>query len=200
MLEQFGIESALFIELSKQSFPIVLMLFAVVWGINLLDWSTGSKLHRLGLIPRTPLGLIGILFAPIMHSGFTHLFFNSFPFIALATFIMNRSIIEFIWATIFITFISGFCIWLFGRRGNHIGASGLIAGYFSYVLMLAYERPTFTTLLCAVLALYYFTGILLSFIPSEESTSWEGHLFGLLSGIVTLWIIYYNPFFQLRLL
>lgn len=195
MIQQIGNEAEQFIELSKQSFPLVLLIVGIVWVINIINWVSGKWLYILGLFPRKWYGLPGIIFSPLLHGGFTHLFFNSFPFIALSTFILNRGMGEFLWATGLITFLSGLGVWLFARPGNHVGASSLIAGYFTYVLILAYEQPSFISIFCAGIAIYYFSGILLSFIPSEESTSWEGHLAGLLSGGITVWLIHFNPFF-----
>lgn len=198
MLQQIGQEAQMFIEQSAQSLPIVLAIIGITWVMNILNWTILRKtLFIFGLFPRKIWGLIGIVTSPFLHGGFTHLFFNSFPFLALAIFIMNRSPIEFLYASVLITLLAGGLVWCFGRNGNHIGASGVIAGYFCYVLVLAYEEPSFTTLFCAGIALYYFSGILLSFIPSEESTSWEGHLFGLLAGLASVWIIHYNPYIVL---
>ena len=85
--------------------------------------------------------------------------------------------------------VQGLLVWLFGRRGNHIGASGVISGYFAFVLAQAIDRPSVTTLFVGGIALYYFGGILLSLFPSEERVSWEGHLFGFLAGVLAVFIL-----------
>lgn len=184
MLTELGNELQDFIESSKQFMPIMLKWMAVLWAFNFLNWQTGSKLNAFGIRPRRAIGLIGIVLAPILHGNFNHLFFNSLPLFFLGIFIMSLNLQLFYIATVIITFFSGLGVWLVGRRGIHIGASALISGYFGYVLANAYQKPTFTALFCAAIAFYYFGSILLSLFPTEEGTSWEGHLCGFLSGIL----------------
>ncbi|MBN9286787.1 MAG: hypothetical protein BGO43_02590 [Gammaproteobacteria bacterium 39-13] len=188
MLSELSNEISDFIETSKHYLPTMLIVLGCLWVFNIVNWQTGSKLNRLGIRPRRAGGLIGILFAPILHSNFNHLLFNSVPLLCLGLFVMSLGIANFFWATVIIMVLSGFSVWLIGRRGNHIGASALIAGYFGYVVASAYERPTFTTFFCAAVALYYFGGILFSLFPTEKTTSWEGHLTGFVAGLIAMYI------------
>lgn len=188
MLAELSNEITDFIEVSKQYFPTMLMLLGGLWIFNFINWQTGSKLNRFGIYPRHAVGLIGIPFAPLLHGNFTHLLFNSVPLFFLGLFVMSLSLETFYYATAIIIILSGFSVWCIGRRGIHIGASGLIAGYFGFVLAIAYQKPTFTTLFCAAVAFYYFGGILLSLFPTDQKTSWEGHLTGFLSGVAAMLI------------
>src|SRR5262249_15634708 len=133
-------------------------------------------------------GLVGIPLAPILHSNFNHLLFNTVPLFFLGLFVMSLDLTTFYVATVIITLLAGIGVWLVGRRGIHLGASALIAGYFGFILASAYQRPTFTTFFCAAVAFYYFGGILLSLFPSEESTSWEGHLCGFIAGLIAMYL------------
>lgn len=160
---------------------------AALWIFSIVNWMTGSKLNVLGIYPRHFIGLLGIFFAPFLHKNLNHLLFNSVPLFFLALFIISMGLPLFYWATVVICLCSGFFVWLFGRKGIHIGASALIAGYFGCVLGFAYLEPTFTTFFCAAVALYYFGGILFSLFPSDALTSWEGHLSGFLSGLVAMY-------------
>lgn len=189
-----------FIQTSRVLMPTMLEWLAILWGINLINWiALGGRLNALGVRPRRARGLIGILFSPILHADFTHLLFNSLPLFFLALFIMTMGAQQFYIATVIIALLSGIGVWLCGRRGNHIGASGVIAGYFGYILANAYQRPTFTALFAAAVALYYFGGILLSLFPGRPEMSWEGHLAGFLSGIVAMLLIQYGPYLWLTL-
>ena len=91
-------------------------------------------------------------------------------------------------------------MWALGRRGLHIGASSLISGYFGYILITAYTKPGIITIIPAALAVYYFGGILAGLIPSEKHVSFEGHIFGFLSGIFCAFIpnelLYLMSFFH----
>jgi len=191
MLNELSFEIHAFVETTKQNMPIMLILMGLLWVLNILNWLTGSHLNKLGILPRHPIGLIGIPIAPLLHSDFNHLFFNSIPLFALGLFVMADGLLVFIYATILITLLGGFSIWLIGRYGIDIGASAVIAGYFGFVLAKAYERPSITSLFLGSIALYYFGSILFSIIPTSERVSWEGHLLGLLSGVLTM-IIFKN--------
>jgi membrane associated rhomboid family serine protease len=188
MLEQLSDEVSTFIEQSKHYLPYILIFIGGLWIFNIINWLTGSHLNKLGILPRKPRGLVGIIFAPFLHGNFAHLLFNTVPLLCLGLFVMTLGLNSFIWATIIICVLSGFTVWLIGRYGRHIGASALIAGYFGFVIASAYEQPTFTTFFCAGVAFYYFGGILLSLFPTDQKTSWEGHLTGFLAGLVAMFI------------
>lgn len=174
--------------LVKSNMLRALELIGVLWIIWLIDKLVGYRLNYLGIYPRHIIGMPGILLHPLLHGSFNHLFFNSIPLFVLLTFILIGGVSKAICITVAITVISGTLIWLFGRRGLHIGASGLIMGYWGYLLIGAYEHPSILTFVLAVVCVYYFGSLLLSIFPNEERTSWEGHLFGLIAGIATTYL------------
>ncbi|HRE31195.1 MAG TPA: rhomboid family intramembrane serine protease, partial [Candidatus Berkiella sp.] len=171
--------------------PMLLMM-AGLWLFNYINWKTGAKLNKWGIRPRRAKGLIGIPMAPFLHGNFNHLLFNSMPLFVLGLFLLSENPQIFFIATIVITLLAGLGVWLVGRRGIHIGASALIAGYFGFIVVSAYQRPTFTTFFCAGIAMYYFGGILFSLFPTEESVSWEGHLCGFVSGLIAMYLCTYH--------
>lgn len=189
MLDNISNELTLFIESSRGVMPLLLKIIGGLWAFNLLNWATGSKLSVLGIVPRKIYGLPGLIFSPLLHADFTHLLFNTLPFFALSLFILSVGVTQYIEVTVIIWIVQGILVWLMGRHGNHIGASGVIAGYFAFVLAQAVERPSVTTLFVGGIALYYFGGILLSLFPTEERVSWEGHLFGFLVGILAVFLL-----------
>ncbi len=191
MLTELSTQISDFIDTSRLYLPLLLMWLAALWVFNIINWFTGSKLNQFGIRPRRPIGLIGIFFAPFLHGNFNHLLFNTVPLFCLGLFVMSLSVQYFYWSTIIICLVSGFTVWVIGRRGSHIGASALIAGYFGFVVASAYLQPTFTTFFVAAVALYYFGGILFSLLPTDEETSWEGHLSGFLAGILAMLVCKY---------
>ena len=188
MLQDIGYQLDEFMQVSKYYLPTMLWIIAGLWVFSAINFKLGKPFNILGIVPRKPRGLFGIVFAPILHSNYNHLFFNTIPLFFLGLFALSMNEVRFYWATGLITVIAGTLVWLFGRRGNHVGASGLIAGYFGYLLSAAVQQPTITALFCGGIALYYFGGIITSLFPSEEKTSWEGHLFGFLAGVATIFI------------
>ncbi len=193
MLEQLGFELEQFMETSKTHLPTMLKIVAALWVFSAINFKLGKPFNVLGIKPRKLNGLLGIIFAPILHADYNHLFFNTIPLFFLGIFTMSLGEVKFYMATLIITILAGLGVWLFGRRGNHVGASALIAGYFGYVMGEAYNQPTFTAIFCGAIALYYFGGIITSLVPTSARVSWEGHLMGFLAGIAAIFIIPYIP-------
>ena len=189
MLEDLAYELDVFIEGSKLHFEAWLIAFAALWGTNIINWLLGSKLNILGIYPRHPLGVLGIIFSPILHQNFTHLFFNTIPLFMLGLAILARGAPIFCQVTFFVVIFGGLAVWLFARRAIHIGASGVVSGYFGYILATAFFEPSFTALILAIAMLYYFGSIFLGIFPQEAKVSWESHFFGFLSGIGAAYVL-----------
>jgi len=161
----------------------------IIWGIYFINQALGQRLLFLGIIPRKSYGLFGILLAPFLHANFNHLFFNTIPLLLLSAFILVNGLHYFLMATLLITMISGVLIWLFAKPGLHVGASGVVTGYWGLLVADIYQNGSATAILLGVVSLYYFAGIFLGIFPSKRGVSWEGHLFGLLAGIATAFIL-----------
>ena len=198
----FDLVNQIQIFIQKSEFYILpwCKVLGVIWLINIVNWLIGSRLNILGIYPRKSFGLIGIPFSPFLHQNFNHLFFNTIPLFILGLAIMSRNgAISFCIITAVIALIGGLGVWLFARKGIHIGASGVISGYFAYILMIAYTEPSITTIILAVLAIYYFGGILIGLFPQEKKTSWESHLFGFIGGIACAYLPAIMAFLHIKL-
>lgn len=174
---------------TKENFPFLCLLFLILWGTYFLNRLLGGALFYLGLVPRRWYGIQGILFSPFLHGNFNHLFFNTIPLLILSNFILMTGLDYFLIVSVLIILLSGILIWLFGRRGLHIGASSVITGYWSFLIMNMFYQPSLMTWILGGLSVYYFAGIFLGIFPSEEDVAWEGHLFGLLAGICTSYLL-----------
>lgn len=178
---------------AKSELPFMGYILLVMWTVNIFNWVLGSPLNILGIYPRSLFGLIGIIFSPLLHGNFNHLFFNSIPFFVLGMFILMLGQNVFIGVTVLIAVLQGFLVWMFGRKYLHIGASGVISGYFGFVLCLAYFNPNLISIILAVVTLYYFGSIIFGVIPTSELISWESHLAGLIAGIVLAYALWSYP-------
>ncbi|PJE16176.1 MULTISPECIES: rhomboid family intramembrane serine protease [Legionella] len=167
------------------------IIVLIPWCVYILNLLLGKRLFYLGIIPRHILGLPGIIFAPLLHANFNHLFFNSIPLVVLSNFILVHGLSYFIWVTVMITILSGTLIWLLAKPGIHIGASALITGYWALLVSDILQQRTLTAIILGIISLYYFAGIFLGIFPSKKGVSWEGHLFGLLAGFATSYLIVY---------
>ncbi len=172
-----------------QNLFFVFLLTACLWGIHLINWLLGYRLAILGIFPRKWFSLLGIFFYPFIHADFNHLFFNSIPLFILASFVLLYGFPTFYSVSAIIIVLSGLGIWLCGRRGIHIGASGLIMGYWSFLLTGAYyQHNTVASLAPAVICIYYFGGFVFQLFPTAVKTSFEAHIFGFLAGIAAFYI------------
>lgn len=193
-LEQLSQTFQTIIDATYAHWSILASLIGILFIAYFFILLSGHKLLILGIYPRNPFGLIGILFAPFLHANFNHLFFNSIPLIVLANFILISGVSLFINITIYITLFSGGLIWLFGRPALHIGASSLITGYWAFLVMNIYQQGTVMAIFLGLISLYYFFGIFLGIFPQRKGISWEGHLFGLIAGIM---VAYFLPLLPL---
>src|SRR5687768_17501040 len=67
-----------------------------MWVFFIVSWLTGGLVLALGVIPRTTIGLRGILFAPVLHGSLAHILANSIPFAILGWMVMLRDARHFV--------------------------------------------------------------------------------------------------------
>jgi membrane associated rhomboid family serine protease len=174
-------------------------ILVATWGLNALNWSIlGRAMHWLGIRPRTLIGLLGILFSPLLHGDIPHLFYNSLSFLVLGWLLLLRGETAFWIVSIITMLVSGWGVWLFGRGQAyrlgpeqihsveivHLGASGIIFGYLGFLLFSGlFEHNPLSLLLSLTVGLFYWH-LLPGIFPKAISVSWEAHLFGFLGGIL----------------
>src|SRR5258706_10905891 len=114
---------------------ISLGFVALIWIIQLLNSGLALGLERFGIRPRQLTGLPGILFAPLLHGGFSHIIANSLPLLVLGTGMLHLYPNSAVRVLPAIYLGPGTAVWLFGRGPVHVGASGLVYGLFSYIFV-----------------------------------------------------------------
>ena len=77
------------------------------WLLEGIDWVLGGALDYFGVIPRTAVGLRGILFGPFLHGNFAHLAANTVPFLILGWLVLLSGVQVFWWVTGITAVISG---------------------------------------------------------------------------------------------
>jgi membrane associated rhomboid family serine protease len=168
----------------KSQITILLTLVGIMWGAEILDtYVFRQGLDLLGILPREAIGLRGIVFAPFLHANFPHLIANTVPFIVLGWLIMAQSVSDFAIVSVICALVGGLGTWLFGNRGLHIGASGVIFGYLGFLLTRFYFDRTLMSGLVALFVGVTYGSVVWGIFPSLPGISWEGHLFGFLGGI-----------------
>lgn len=156
-------------------------LITAIEGVNTL---VNHQLSYFGIYPRTIEGLIGILTCPFLHSNSTHLVSNVLPLGVFMVFVMQHGIARFWYATAIIMGVGGGLVWLLGREAIHIGASGLIFGYFSFLVIAGIRSRDLKLIAIAIAVGFGYGGILLQLNPTQVTVSWEAHLFGLIAGVL----------------
>ncbi len=168
----------------------VCVLVAVMWVAEIVDTGLGGDLDRHGIVPRQVDGLDGILWAPFLHGGFGHLIANSLPFLVLGGAIALGSLQRFAYVTVVTMAVCGLGTWLTGPGHSvHIGASGLVFGYLTYLLSRGLFARHLGYLLGGVLVFFVYGGALWGLLPSP-GVSWQGHFFGALGGILAAWLLH----------
>lgn len=167
----------------------LVIIAAVVWAIELIDlFLLGSRLDVLGIHPRTWFGLIGIPLMPFLHGGIAHVLSNTLPFLVLGWIMIQAEKKRFLGVSLAIILLGGIGTWLIGGIGSdrpeiHVGASGLIYGYFGYVMVRAFLEKRLIWIITGLLVGFFFGGMIFGVIPlQQDGVSWEGHLCGLLAG------------------
>ena len=166
----------------------IIIFIGLIWLVEIINLISGHSLNRLGLLPRSLSGIIGIFFAPFLHNGISHVSLNTIPFITLGGLVILVSKQLFIETTIFIIVISGAATWVFGRGARHVGASSLIFGYFGFLVANGWNDREFKSIAIAAVAVMFYGGILWFVRPTRKAVSWEGHLFGLAAGICKVFV------------
>lgn len=173
----------------RRAFVWGLSLAAILWVIKGIELASGLDLAPYGIFPRTPGGLLGILWAPLIHASVAHLFANTAPLVVLLTALLYgypRSAVVVIPA---VYLGGGLLVWLFARPAYHIGASGLTFGLMSFVFTLGLLRRDRRAIGLSLLVFFLYGGMITGLVPMDPRISFESHLFGALTGIVLAFVL-----------
>ena len=167
----------------QRQVKIVLSIAGLILAVEILNIISGRYLSQFGLIPRDVSTWYGIFFAPFLHGSVWHFFSNIVPFAVFSFLLLQHGAKRFALVTAFCIVVSGLLVWLMGRTAIHIGASGLIYGYFGYLLLAGILSKEIKLLFISLLVGFVYGGLIWGILPSAPYISWEGHLFGFISGL-----------------
>lgn len=179
---------------ARNGLATVVVFAGVLWAVQLVNLLTGFQLIRLlGIEPRELDGLDGVIFAPLLHADFGHLFSNTLPLVVLGFLAFLDGLKRFAIAVGSSWLASGLGVWLFGG-GVTIGASGLVFGLFAYLLVRGFYNRDWKQILLAVLLFLVYGSLLWGLLPQFGSNvSWQAHLFGALGGVLAALILKRRP-------
>ena len=174
--------------------PVVLL--AVMWVIRLADAILPGPWNRLfGVQSWHFWGLDGLILAPLLHANFWHLLSNTIPFLVLGLLIAFDGKARFWSVTGIVAVISGAGAWLINSPGTvTVGASGLVFGYFGYLLARAFVAPSLGhrvlyAVIGIVVGVTYGAGMIAGILFAHYGVSWQAHLFGAIGGVVAAYAL-----------
>ncbi|TQV77207.1 rhomboid family intramembrane serine protease [Aliikangiella marina] len=154
----------------------------LLWVIKSAEVLFGLELSSLAVHPQDFNGLVGIIFAPMLHADWEHLIANSLPLLLLGALMVYGYPVS-KWKTLLIIWVvSGLGVWLFGRPNYHLGASGIVSGLFYFIFLASIIRRDRVSIAIMFIAVFMYGGLLLGILPWDPKISFESHFFGAVGG------------------
>jgi membrane associated rhomboid family serine protease len=170
------------------AFVVIGLTTLGMWVLEVADYMMNGALDRFGIQPHDVYDLPDIFTAPFMHAEFGHLIGNTVPFVILGFLAAVRGIAKFLVASLMVIVVGGLGVW-FTSSANTLGSSILIFGFFGYLLGRGlFERHLLDIAIAVGVVLLYGT-MIVGVLPSDPGISWQGHLFGMIGGVLASWVL-----------
>jgi len=169
-------------------FPVLFLM--IIWIVKISEILLDANFAYLGIFPLKAKGLIGILTAPLVHSDIEHLIANSIPILILGSglfYFYNKIAYK----VFFLSYgIANIWIWFGARQAYHIGASGLVYSFASFLFVSGVIRKNMKLMAISLLVVFLYGSMIWGVLPLQAHISWESHLMGAIAGMVLA--IYYR--------
>ena len=152
--------------------------------VELGEFVFDVNLGQFGVYPRKLSGLLGVFTYPFIHSDWKHLTNNSSALLVLGTMLyyFYRPVAS--KTLLWVYLMSGVWLWIGGRPNFHIGASGVVYALFGFLFVSGLLRKHLKLMALSMLVVFLYGSLVWGIFPVDHQISYEGHLFGLLAGIV----------------
>ena len=183
------------IDEARKAFFLMVGFIGLIWALQIVNVADGYRLDQdYGILPRSITHLPDIFTAPFLHFSWDHIEGNSGPLFIFGLLAAYRGVVKFLGVTLVVAITSGMAVWLFQSSDElTVGASGVIFGYFGYVLARGLiDRSTFDSLVAVVMGLSYYYLLTIAIPGAPGGVSWIGHLGGLIGGLACAWIFRTN--------
>lgn len=176
---------------ARKAFFLMVGFVGLIWLLQLVNVADNYRLDAdYGIIPRSLSRLPEIFAAPFLHFGWDHIESNSGPLFIFGLLAAYRGVVKFLGVTLVVAITSGMAVWFFQSGAEiTVGASGLIFGYFGYVLSRGvFDRSLVDSLVAVVMGLSYYYLLTIAVPGAPNNVSWIAHLGGLIGGLACGWI------------
>jgi membrane associated rhomboid family serine protease len=161
-----------------------------MWVVEVINTLDSNQLDSDGIYGRSLSHLWGILTAPFIHASFAHLIGNTIPFLFMGLIIALRGAVRLAVVTAIVIVVGGFGTWLVAPSNiPTIGASGVVFGYAAYLLARGFFDRSAREILIGLIVGVIWGGALVASLVPHNGISWQGHLFGLLGGVVAALVL-----------
>ena len=163
---------------------ISLSFIILLWLVKLFEEYTSIDLAVYGVYPNEVYGLKGIIFSPLIHGDFSHLFSNSITLFVLMLFLFYAYTNSSFKVFLISYFATNTLVWFFGRPSYHIGASGLVYGILAFLFFVGLFRRDPKSIGLSLLVTFLYGGLVWGIFPSDPKISFESHFAGAIIGII----------------
>ncbi len=169
---------------------IILAIVIVMYLLRMVDglFMKNRMSEGVTIRPRSREHILGIVFAHWFHVHRKHLFGNTLPFLIMGSMIAITNIGAYWVVTGLISLFAGIGTWLFGAKGNHEGASGLISGYFGFIILNGFRTNEFGPILGALAISAVNFALFRTAFGYYEGLSRAFYFFGLIGGLLAVFI------------
>lgn len=185
LIFRFILKTAQHPEFTTGTIAYPLLFVLAIWLVFWFEMSFGYHFNYLGVRPWSLVGLRGIIFSPFIHGDFAHLASNSVPLLVLsmALFYFYRKIS---WKILgFGLLVTGILTWFIGDPGStHIGASGVIYALASFLFFKGIWSKNYRLTALSFIVVFLYGSFVWGLLPMDNGISWEGHLSGMITGII----------------
>jgi membrane associated rhomboid family serine protease len=175
-----------------QHWKAIVGVSAAMIAVHVVNFFTGGALSNYGIEPREIGGAYTIASAPFIHADVAHLGSNLAAFVVLGSLVLLQGLRYFVKASAVIILLGGALVWLLGRPGDHIGASGWIFGLWSLVIALAWFDRSPRNIAIALAVVFFYGGMVFGVLPTQ-GVSFESHLFGAIAGVFAAFTLSKKP-------
>lgn len=181
-----------FLEKLQADWGTLFGFVAVMWLLHLIGIALpGAKLNEsLGLRARRGFSPLRIVFSTLLHWNWQHLISNTQVLLILGWLVMLPESSHFWIVTAVTMLVDGLGTFFFSRPGAiTVGASGLVMGYFGFLLSRGFFSRDTGSVLFALALLIFYAWLIPQIWPRAERVSKTGHFWGFVGGILSAWVV-----------